>query len=740
MSKPFKLNEVEQRALNSMTDLSQIHEYGLKNLNVVRLNPAIPYTEGDTEISFDLSASKLAGNVPLNRVQMVVDYEVVATGDWKQNYEYVTPTDPPTLADFPLGLIDGNVENEAGTPYLFSVTNSGLDSLVVNKSFSAVQIAFGSVNMQKESRTAERLDILSRLLSQNNLIEAGLYPDNNYGTYLDKAGGNLEIVSLLDPQYHGKYTFAYGCGFEKSFETIFAKRNLNNQYIQRLKYIEAVGTNDSGHAQFSHDGGSTWHNSDPNPTNPLTLFMAGRESYFNINMYRSDPANSPVGTIDYIYDVIPAGQFPNPSYSGLLQRQKFRVYEDLLHDVFTSKYMSTTQYRALPTPNMTFTFSISPNLNQLFKTSNPQISNVAVTIKQMSLNILTFNFGALDIVPRPYFVPYYTEKQDQQAVVISTYVKGGNPPINPIQYNQMPTYLLFYCQEPIQTLTSVAGHVSGASNINEAQNLNLTEIQTIELTINNDGGSALYKMNKDELRQRTLSNLNDSPENVKALFRRDINQCSNLVENYLNESGNAWNGSVVENLTSGPNLRPPKSYLDGMYLLKIGKDIRISKEMMSGLNVPSVFKFNAVFSNVMNYFASSQPNPSNPDPKVDIICNFTTVAFFPAYYQISPTEGLLKTQNLVTSEQQMLEMLNATNEAIMSGKPTNDFEYNHINPLMIGSGWFSALAQNLPKAIGVATKGAQCYATMNPKNCLETAKEAYDIVKDVTGMGRRRKY
>ena len=154
-----------------------------------------------------------------------------------------------------------------------------------------------------------------------------------------------------------------------------------------------------------------------------------------------------------------------------------------------------------------------------------------------------------------------------------------------------------------------------------------------------------------------------------------------------------------------------KPYLDGMYLLKIGKDIRISPQMMSGLNVPTNFTFKISFSNQFNRFSGSTT------------CQFTTVAFFPAFYQISPTEGLLRTQNITVSEKEMLEMVNVTNDDIGTGKFPNNVKYTHEYPLMVGSGWFGALTRAVPRSLSSATNAR---------------KSVVSVVKNSSSLGRGR--
>jgi hypothetical protein len=138
-----------------------------------------------------------------------------------------------------------------------------------------------------------------------------------------------------------------------------------------------------------------------------------------------------------------------------------------------------------------------------------------------------------------------------------------------------------------------------------------------------------------------------------------------------------------------------KPYLSGVYLLKIGKDIRINPQMMSGLNIPTNFTFKVNFSNAYNPLIGLGTSH---------VCQFTTIAFFPSFYQISPTEGLLRNQNITVSEKDMLEMINNTNQHISEGSFPNRVEFNHKEPLMIGSGWFGSLMSAIPRFAPAVSK------------------------------------
>jgi hypothetical protein len=689
MAKNFRLTDIEKQALQSMTDISQIHEYGLKNLNIVRLTPNIKYTVGDSEINFLLSAGKMAGNIPLNRVQCVTDFEVVCRGFGDSGLDQLTTGDD-RVNSF------GEVFDSQGTPYLFSMTNSGLDSLVTNKAFSNVTISLGANQLQKETRTAERIDMLSRLLSQENLRSAGVYNECNIGTYPSKAGGNLELMALQDHNKRVPPTFCFGCDIKDTVETIFWHRNSNDQYIKRVAYSST--STHPWYAEWSVDG-LTWETgkvestSGSNWVGELHQKKYGTEIQY---VYEERPTHGPDWDISFV----------TTKYS---QRQTFRVYEDLLHDCFTTKYQSNTDYRGLPVPQMGITLNISPNINSLFKTSNPNITDITVVVKKMELNILTYSYGALDIIPRPYNIPYYTEKQDTQVLDI---VANPRPVIKPIQYNSMPTYVLLYNSEPI---------ASGVKQ-NQNMNINVTRIKSVKLTINNDGGSALYTMTTDELRQRTLANLNDSECNVHALWRSQPNQCEGLETKWkFLVSSNPGAGIAAQGLEAewvnrvmrGPDSYGGKALLDGMYLLRIGRDIRINPQMMSSLNIPTIFNWDIEFSSI---YATDVP--------VDPLTKFTTVAFNPAFYVVSPYEGLLKGQNITVSEEQMLEMVNSTNVEILSGDYPNNVTYDHISPLMVGSGWFGAMNKTLPRAekVGVCKKNTHCQDITPVVNLLSKKK------------------
>ena len=68
----FRLTEMELRTLRSMNSIHQVHEYGLRNMNIVRVRPDGTLTAGDATITFTLDSSNLAGNIPLNRLEMEI--------------------------------------------------------------------------------------------------------------------------------------------------------------------------------------------------------------------------------------------------------------------------------------------------------------------------------------------------------------------------------------------------------------------------------------------------------------------------------------------------------------------------------------------------------------------------------------------------------------------------------------------------------------------------------------------
>ena len=232
----FALGEVEQQALRGIRDLSMAKEYGLRGLNIIRIEPDGVSNPGDAQLTFSIDSSKLSGNIMINRIQCEVEYTVIATGSLVQ----------------PAATHDGNgFATNLGTTnigYLMSPSNGAMDALCVNKSFSSIELSNKQVQLVQDSRNPEKVDILSRLLSAENLDQAGVYLDNTYGSITEKAGGAYELGSVFNPTL-GQSVYGQGCGPEEILEdNLFWKRNTNQQYIKKKSNAFFTGAEGTGTA------------------------------------------------------------------------------------------------------------------------------------------------------------------------------------------------------------------------------------------------------------------------------------------------------------------------------------------------------------------------------------------------------------------------------------------------------------------------------------------------------------
>lgn len=625
----FQLSEMEQRTLQSMNSISQVHEYGLRNMNVARIRPDGTLSPNDQTITFTLDSSNLAGNIPLNRIEAEVDFKVTVTGNLTPaaiTYN-ATPTD---------GWITSPLANAHG--YLMSLSNGAMDSLCVNKAFSSIEISNGQVSLAKDSRDSQRIEILSRMLSQENLREAGVYPENYYGTMDNKEGGQYELIPLRN--YIGApLMWARGCDPDKTVqENLFYKRNTNGQYI--------VSASDS-----------------------TFLTSAGAPIASAANPFPWDvvASGNPVGKV---YEWVTNGTF-----SGATQTRTFKVREELLHDILASKYQVRPMYNGLPTSQLVFTFTVSSLLDSLYKTSSTKITNVQVQITDMKLNVLTYNHGLLAIEPKTYFVPFYSEKSDNQAVVLRDNAATTNITLNTLRYNSMPEYVVFWCSEP--------SRVTG-TNLNKQLPLTTNKITDIQLSIDNDIGGALYSMTIDELKHRTLTNLDWDSANVESLFRSHINMCQGIGANAASfEAARGWGD--LNGLELAQRSNNGRAYLEGLYVLKIGKDIRIPANMNAGVHEKVSFTWKINFSQTSNPYVQASNN--------QVQCQVYTIAYFPAYYKFSHTEGLLRADTILMSTNEFDEMVKRTNSMIRSSQNSRENKqyYSHDQPMLMGSGFYGGL-------------------------------------------------
>ncbi|RTL06738.1 hypothetical protein EKK58_04350 [Candidatus Dependentiae bacterium] len=717
---------MERKTLMQQNEVQQISEYGWKNLNILRLKPSKEYSVGDTEIQFQLDSSLLASNVPINRIQMEIDYEVTVTslpadGDYTgglsgipvyggsqitssgsacpwTKYPIVFPANTSYNSAFVAGA---NTNNKTFAPYLTSPSNGGLDYLVGNKSFSNVKIKSGANEIRDDKRTPEKMDIMARLLSDEKLIKEGIYPDYIKGSILDKAGGDVELLNLVqlpplddaawatNATYDGELsygqTYARGCSPQETMnKNLFWKRNTNGQYIEYGRtYFRKPTVNGSVFVEGVDPDDDTL----TNPYAPIRF------------IYKRTPKLNEDGN-EYWYQVI-----PNATYfeQQIQQKTEMKVFEDLMSDILMTRYNRNENYRPLPSSQLNFTFSISPLLKNLYKTSNLNIQSVEVVIKSMHLNVFTFNYGYLNIEPTTYYIPYYQEKSDVQPVTLI--LDDNNDPeptttaeLQTLKYNKMPSYVLLYASENFNNGVLGSQH----------QNLNSIEMQRIRLTLNNDHGSALYSMTIKELKDATVKNFGKDFSNFYNIFRsNEGNLCEGVWEAVeawsINDfpyqpsaSVTNWymNPNIWNQLTSRMAQTPAQSIMDGVYLLKIGEDIRIDPTLCPSMNTPISMTWDIDFGT--NFYADTS-----------LTINFNSVALFPAYYIMNPQQGLIKQQDLSISMDEFWMMVKNTNTEIEESKTKQNVYFNTEYPnMMFGSGWFSNIISGVKSALPFVKTGA----------------------------------
>lgn len=629
----FVLSEVEQQALRSVHDLEAVSEYGLRGMNIIRVEADGVTNPSDSQLTFTIDSSKLAGNIMLNRVQMEADVAVTASGTL---YGAITP-------GWTNDLRTGNA-GEAG--FLISPANGALDALFLNKAFSAIELSNKQVQLVQDSRTPEKIDILARLLCPKHLNEAGIYLDNTYGPLNYKCAGQWQGQTLSDPST-GISVFGRGCSLEDMQKCIFFKRNTNGQYIVKKSNVFQNSSNVVVAGL-------------PIPPEPYNLFqrLGGISGQYN-------------------WDWVSGGA----TLSNATQTVVYRIKEDLLHDIFVSQYQQNPVYMGLPTTDLVFTFTKSNVINSLYKTSNQSITNITVSIRSLKLNVLTYNYGLIDMPIKDYFVPFYSEQINQQTVSLSnnqTDVDNGtndNRIMQTRQYNSVPQYFIIYAQEP----TSSSGTKPNLQNA-----LKPCSIKKLRLQIDNETDGPLYNMNIDELKHRTLTNLADDPETVDALFRNEIQHAyeSKTFGDGYNSSKN-W--ASVNNWRWASGVSANRSQLDGLFVLKIGKDIRLPSDMCVGQDRKVSFTFTIDFGRVQNDGASA-------DPATNLVaCQFYQIAYFPSVYKFSPDQGLLKAERFVVSDSKFRSLVDNTNSMVRSKSMKNHLIFNSQRPLMVGSGFGNLL-------------------------------------------------
>ena len=621
----FVLGQVEQQALRSVKDLESVKEYGLRGLNIIRVNPDGVTNPTDQQLTFTIDSSKMSGNILINRIQMKAEVAVTAKGPLDGTAPtWTNATDWLTVAN---------------KGYLISPANGSLDALCLNKAFSLIDLSNKQVQLVQQSQSPEKVDILSRLLCPRHLEEAGIYLDNVSGPMEWKGAGKYELSQFFDPA-KGRTIYARGADEETLQRNVFYKRNMNGQYIVKKSNV------------FTNLDGNTTIPAVPIPPQPYNTFQ-------NLGGIKQG----------YNWDWVSGGAVANAS-----QTVVYEVKEDLLHDILVSQYQKDAVYMGLPATDLVFTFTKSNVINSLYKTSNSDITGIEVKINKMELIALTYNYGLLfDIPVKDYYVPFFSEQTHQQNIQLSNdreQVKDGinnGKQMQTRQYNSVPNYISFYCQEP----TSSSG-----TKPNNQNALKPCKINRIDLQIDGVDGF-LYSMNIDELKHKSLTNLCDDKQNVDALFRREI------LQNFNTKT--QGDGMATPNWAKANEIHRPSGYaqdrtqLDGWYCLALGKDIKLPSDMCVGQNRKVSFTFTFNFDVVQNTDATAENNM--------VTCVYYQTAYFASMYKFSPTDGLLKAERFVVSDKEFQNLVDRTNSMVKSRSPQNHQLFRSTSPLMVGSGF-----------------------------------------------------
>jgi hypothetical protein len=609
----LRFNEVQRNALKNVKTLDQVINYGLKGFNLLEIKPDTNYTSTDQNVIFTIDSSKLSGNVMLNSIELFCDYKVTASGT-------ALAAAPTYNASAPLAL-----NTAQSVPYFTSASNGGLDSLVVNKSFSSIQMSDKQVSLIDDTRTPDRIEILSRLFEKENLEQSGIYLEDTYGSFDQKYPGKADLLPLCNPA--STLNPPFGAGSEPEdvlYRNKFWKQNTSDMYITTKKSVFFNGTTELTNATLT---------------------------------YPWAQLNRSATSLEYV-------QTPSAADS---QQTTFSVREFLAHDILSTPYQKggLAMVTPLPSQDLVITFKKSNILDSLYKTSNVNITSIKVEITDIKIQILTFNFGLLSIpVDRPVFMPFFSEVVNQETVTLDATNKTLGVVTQTRQYNSIPSMILVYALE--QSSTS-------GTNSNKTNSLTTAKIDAVSLQVDNDSGTPLYNQKVYNLKKRTLAHLADSEDNVDALFRSLPLACKDLQTeiNGLGTSIPLVNAASIKNgVTSG------RSYLDGMFLLSCDQDIRLPPNTIAGLDTKISFTWTIDFDKLSN---TAQMGTNR-----NII--FYTVALFPAVYKLSADKGMLTSTKLVISNEMFKQYLEEGNMEVRDNRMTHDYKYATPDTLIVGSG------------------------------------------------------
>lgn len=661
------LNETMQHALRSVNSLDEVKQYGLKGLNMVTVRPDNSINSSDSQFIFTLDSSKLSGNIPLNRIEMEAQIRVTATGSIKANGSQGYQGAP----------LYGIGPAKEGRPYLMSASSGGLDSFVLNKMFSNVTLSDKQVQFVQESRDPQKIEILSRFFEQENLEQSGIYLEDTYGGFDLKAGGSTELLSIVDPA-NARQEFLRGCDADSVLDrNRFWKQNTNNQYINLV------------------DGSNKFFNG-------TTLVADGAlvEPYVSLN--KDGKA--------YFFS----------SGTATSQVQDFIVKEDLCHDILVTKYQKKPIHAGIPTTDMVFTFTKSTLIDTLYKISDTSfITDIKVEIIDLKLKVLTFNYGLLSAIPvdRPYYIPFFSEQVNQETIILSGTFPTNDRQTQTRQYNSVPQYIAIWCQEPSST---------SGTNSNLTNSITPAKVTRLSLQIDNDVQTPLYNLSIEELKFRTLTNLADCDWNVNAMLR-------NMPQETVGSqawfpTGTVPNFATLNQLVGRCAITADRSFLDGFFLLKLDKDIRLPANLCVGMDTKISFTWTPSFDTLSN-----EPYMNGATTAI-----FYTYAFFPSMYKVSAEKGLLKAQKLVIGSGEFEDMINNTNAMIRGPSYSNSHSFNSQNPILIGSGFgqiWEQAQRHMPMAKRVihhASKIASEIADKFDGPVAKNVKEVAKVIADLT--------
>jgi GH15 family glucan-1,4-alpha-glucosidase len=172
--------------------------------------------------------------------------------------------------------------------------------------------------------------------------------------------------------------------------------------------------------------------------------------------------------------------------------------------------------------------------------------------------------------------------------------------------------------------------------------------------------------------------------------------------------------------------------LDGLFVLKCGKDIRLPADMVVGQDRKVSFTFTMSFDVVSNSATPTQNNQAQ--------CQFVQMAYFPSMYKFSPSAGLLKAERFVLSDKEFKDLVEATNRKVSNNTWSNNVYYTSQRPLMVGSGFgnlFSWARSKIPIIKSLAT-AVGAVADMFDNDTARTVSKGAKAIHSALGGKKKR--